>query len=91
MKEGKIVSSYLGNLTKLKWYEPSGAFFAFPELNYDCDDRKETLRILDEVHVAVMAGSACGAAGRGHIRISFGNVPSQRVEEACGRLVSFFE
>jgi aspartate/methionine/tyrosine aminotransferase len=85
-----ILTTILGKIEAFRWFEPEGAFFAFPALVGDLDDRRIALDLLEKVHVAVMAGSACGASGKGHIRLSFGNVSAPQLEEACNRIEGYF-
>ena len=85
-----VLSTILGKVDGLRWFEPQGAFFAFPGLK-DCDDKKVAIDLLEQVHVAVMAGSACGSGGKGHIRLSFGNVPVEQLKEACSRVARYFQ
>ena len=47
-------------------------------------------RLLDEADVAVVAGTAFGAGGEGHIRISCA-ASLYELEEAVGRIETFLE
>jgi aminotransferase len=51
---------------------PEGAFYAFPSVKkYGLTSRKFCEFLLEEARVAVVPGSAFGAAGEGHVRISY--------------------
>jgi len=50
---------------------PSGAFYVFPRVDVGMDDAALSERLLKEAKVAVTPGSAFGAAGRGHVRLSY--------------------
>jgi aspartate/methionine/tyrosine aminotransferase len=60
---------------------PAGAFYAFPDLSgllertgLSCETFAE--RLLSEAHTAVLAGTAFGSAGEGHLRLSYANDPA---------------
>ncbi|GBD28559.1 Arginine--pyruvate transaminase AruH [bacterium HR31] len=51
---------------------PQGAFYAFPNVSrVDPDGKAFADYLLEEAGVAVLAGTAFGAAGRGYLRISY--------------------
>lgn len=54
---------------------PSGAFYAFPNVTgLRLGDSAEVAeRLLNEAGVAVLAGTCFGAAGEGHLRLSYAN------------------
>ena len=91
LRRRDILRQGLSSIDSLHWLEPSGAFFAFPSLDDDLDDREVALSLLEKAHVAVIPGSAFGRHGRGHLRLSFGNVEAARLEEACRRVREFFQ
>ncbi len=65
---------------------PKGAFYAFPNVTgLPLSDTELATRLLDEAGVALLAGSAFGAAGAGHLRVSYGTSRSD-LDEAIGRL-----
>jgi aspartate aminotransferase len=52
--------------------EPEGAFYAFPDIRGTGMNSMEFADfILREAHVALVPGTAFGAAGEGHVRLSF--------------------
>ena len=74
---------------------PDGAFYAFPNVSaITRDDRKLASFLLEEAHVAGLAGSGFGAAGRGHMRFSYANslanihTAIERMRDALPRFVA---
>jgi aspartate aminotransferase len=72
---------------------PPGAFYCFPDLSgvleragLDCDGFAE--RLLAEQQVAVLAGTAFGPGGAGHLRLCYATDPPA-LERALGRLRAF--
>lgn len=56
----------------LTCFEPEGAFYVFPCItSTGMDSETFCTRLLKEKHVAVVPGSAFGASGEGHVRISY--------------------
>ena len=61
---------------------PAGAFYCFPDVSgilertgLTCESFAE--RLLEDAHVAVLAGSAFGPAGTGHLRMCYATDPAQ--------------
>ena len=54
---------------------PAGAFYVFPNVTgLRCGDAATVAsRVLNEAGVGVLAGTAFGAAGEGHLRLSYAN------------------
>ncbi|HWC31371.1 MAG TPA: aminotransferase class I/II-fold pyridoxal phosphate-dependent enzyme [Dehalococcoidia bacterium] len=70
--------------------EPHGAFYAFPSIrSTGLDDEEFAGRLLLEEKVAVVPGSAFGAGGAGHVRISYGAQKYDQLEEAMKRIARF--
>ena len=73
----------------LRCFEPQGAFYAFPSIKatgLGSDDFAEQL--LKEERVAVVPGSAFGAAGEGYVRCCYA-VSTGEIEEALERIGRF--
>lgn len=69
--------------------EPRGAFYAFPSVaSTGLTDEDFAERLLLEEKVAVVPGSAFGAAGRGYIRICYAQT-YDLLEEAMRRMAAF--
>lgn len=65
--------------------EPQGGFYAFPEVGGD--SMKLAMYLLREHHVAVIPGVCFGGNGEGHIRLSFGQIPSSEIPAAMDKLL----
>ena len=68
---------------------PHGAFYAFPNVEavpLSADDLAE--RLLDEAGVALLSGTAFGAAGKNHLRISYAT-SRERLAEGLARMGVF--
>jgi len=70
---------------------PHGAFYAFPNVT-GVPLPTEVLadRLLDEAGVAVLSGTAFGAAGEGHLRLSYAT-SRERLAEGLARMRGFLE
>jgi aspartate/methionine/tyrosine aminotransferase len=64
---------------------PGGAFYAFPQV-----DEADAIapRLLEEAGVALLPGSDFGAAGAGHLRLSFA-ASRERLREGLERMRAF--
>ena len=67
----EIVLKALAKIEGVSTSRPSGAFYAFPRIDVPIASSALSERILKEASVAVTPGSAFGAAGEGHLRISY--------------------
>ena len=68
-----LVVAGLNALPGVSCATPRGAFYAFPDVTgvgLDADALAD--RLLEQAGVAVLAGGAFGAAGAGHLRLSYG-------------------
>ncbi|MGH2499190.1 MAG: pyridoxal phosphate-dependent aminotransferase [Candidatus Limnocylindria bacterium] len=65
----------LGRIEGIRCRAPKGAFYVFPNIAALGLPDSATVadRILEEAHVAVLAGTCFGAAGEGHLRLSYAN------------------
>ncbi|HWF57040.1 MAG TPA: pyridoxal phosphate-dependent aminotransferase [Candidatus Dormibacteraeota bacterium] len=69
-----VVVDGLNRIPGITCRRPAGAFYAFPDITATgWDDRELRDALLDEVGVAVLAGSSFGPHGAGHIRLSYAN------------------
>ncbi len=66
-----IVTALLGEVPGLSVEPPGGAFYVFPKYEQDIPSVALAKRLLHDGGVAVTPGSAFGAAGEGHFRISY--------------------
>jgi aspartate aminotransferase len=76
----------LAGLPGVSCRTPGGAFYAFPNVS-DVPLDADTLaaRLLEEAGVAVLAGSAFGAEGADHLRVSYATSP-ELLEAAFARM-----
>jgi len=71
--------------------EPRGAFYAFPSIaSAGMTDEEFTDKLLFEEKVAVVPGSAFGAAGKGYVRCSYCTA-YDKLEEALVRMERFLK
>lgn len=68
----------------------AGTFYMFPRVTDCIDSRALALEILQSVKTLVLPGSIFGESGEGHVRISFGPLTPEAVDEAFDRLARFF-
>jgi aminotransferase len=70
------------NSIGLTTFEPQGAFYAFPNVEISgMDEDTFAWTLLDEEKVAVVPGTAFGAAGKGHVRCSYAT-STEKLERA---------
>jgi len=77
------------NRIGLECLMPQGAFYTFPSIKrYGLSSEEFAERLLQEERVAVVPGTAFGAAGEGHIRCSYATALT-KIEEALERMERF--
>ncbi len=75
----------------LTCFEPKGAFYAFPSIRASSMTSDEfATRLLEEERVALIPGTAFGACGEGHVRISYAT-SLEKIEEALERMRRFMQ
>ncbi len=81
-----ILVDGLNRIPGISCRRPAGAFYVFPDVTATGFNERELQQgLLDEVGVAVLAGSTFGPHGAGHIRLSYANsVPN--IERALDRI-----
>ncbi|MEQ8441860.1 MAG: pyridoxal phosphate-dependent aminotransferase [Alphaproteobacteria bacterium] len=85
----KATVAALNGLPGVSCVEPGGAFYAFPnitETGRTAADLQDAL--LNEVHVATIAGTSFGIHGEGYIRISYAN-SKENILRAIDRIGEF--
>jgi aminotransferase len=71
--------------------EPRGAFYAFPSIAVTGMSSEEfSIKLLEEEQVAVIAGTAFGDLGEGHVRMCYATAYEQ-IEEAIERMRRFVQ
>ena len=83
----------LNAIDGIRCASPAGAFYCFPDIGgvldrtgLACEAFAE--RLLVEQHVAVLAGTAFGPGGAGHLRMCYATAPSE-LERALGAIRKF--
>lgn len=83
----------LKKIPGIKFTEPKGAFYLFPDISsFGLDSRTFCDRLLEEGHVVCVPGSAFGSVGEGHIRIAYTATKEdiieamRRIREFCAKL-----
>lgn len=77
------------NSMGLATFEPQGAFYAFPNVTISgMDDDTFAWTLLEEEKVAVVPGSAFGAAGKGFVRCCYAT-SYDKIEQALERMQRF--
>ncbi len=79
------------NRIGLECFEPMGAFYAFPSIeSTGLTSRQFARALLHDQRVAVVPGTAFGAAGEGHVRCSYASSISD-LREALARMETFLQ
>jgi aspartate/methionine/tyrosine aminotransferase len=82
----RIITDELNQLPGFRCVKPLGAFYAFPNITgTGFDARTLQDRLLEEVGVAVIAGTSFGAQGEGYLRFSYAN-SVDNIREAIRRI-----
>jgi aminotransferase len=77
------------NSIGLACFEPQGAFYAFPNVEISgMDEDTFAWTLLEEEQVAVVPGTAFGAAGKGFVRCSYAT-STEKLEQALERMHRF--
>ena len=77
------------NSIGLTTFEPQGAFYAFPNVEISgMDEDTFAWTLLEEEKVALVPGTAFGAAGKGFVRVSYAT-STEKLEQALERLQGF--
>jgi aspartate/methionine/tyrosine aminotransferase len=87
----KVILERLNTLPGFRCVRPGGAFYAFPNIGgtgYSARQLQDDL--LNEVGVALVAGTSFGDQGEGYIRFSYANSIAN-IEEAIDRIDRFLE
>ncbi len=77
------------NAMGLKCFEPTGAFYVFPDISgFGMTSEEFCRRLLDEQRVAIVPGDAFGECGEGYARISYA-YSVQHIVKALDRIEAF--
>jgi len=84
----EIVVDALRGIPELKYAEPQGALYLFPEVTgTGLSSQEFSDYLLEEAGIAVTPGDDFGEAGRGFVRIAF-SCSTEELREAMVRLKS---
>jgi aspartate aminotransferase len=84
-----LVVDGLNDIPGIRCARPSGAFYVFPDVSgTGLSGDEMAARLLPEAGVCVLSGTAFGAVGAGHIRISYAN-SRENLREALERIRGF--
>jgi len=82
----RVIVDGLNALPGVRCAEPGGAFYAFPNVEGTGMDAKTMqTRLLDDMGVAVVAGTSFGALGEGFLRFSYA-ASMEEIEDALNRI-----
>lgn len=85
----EVAIAELKKIPGMKFTEPKGAFYLFPDVTaFGLDSKTFCDRLLDEQHVVCIPGSAFGNVGEGHIRIAY-TATEEDIVEAMRRIKEF--
>ena len=85
-RRAELITGNLNNITGISCQMPGGAFYAFPNISQlGVSSELIQNQLLEEFGVAVLAGTAFGSYGEGHLRFSSANSDTQ-INEACNKL-----
>ena len=92
-KRREVAIRELKKVPGIKFTEPKGAFYLFPDISsFGLDSKTFCDRLLDEAHVVCVPGSAFGSVGEGHMRIAYTATEEdiieamRRIREFCAKL-----
>lgn len=85
----EVAITELKKIPGIKFSEPKGAFYLFPDISaFGLDSRTFCDRLLEEAHVVCVPGSAFGSVGEGFIRMAY-TAKSEDIVEAMRRIREF--
>jgi aminotransferase len=86
MRRRQLVADRIDTIARLSWSPTGGGFFAFTRVEGCTDSTALAGQLLEEAHVVTIPGAAFGKSGEGCLRISYGSVNGDDLEEGLGRL-----
>lgn len=84
----KLICSLAAEIPGLKFHEPEGAFYLFPDVSKWGTGDQVAERLLEEAHVAVVSGSAFGCPSC--IRLSYA-ISEEEIRIALARIAEFLK
>ena len=89
-EQRQLLARRLAEIRHLRWQPTRGAYYAFVRVEDNTDSAALATDLLETAHVAIVPGSVYGHNGEGFLRLSYGSVDRSDLEDACGRLASYF-
>ena len=83
------LSDALASCDGVSWVPTAGGFFAFVRVDGCSDSNTLALRLLDQAHVVTIPGSSFGRSGEGCLRLSYGSVDANALDQAVERFTVF--
>ncbi len=84
----KLICQLAARIPGLKFHEPEGAFYLFPDVSAWGTGDEVAERLLEEAHVAVVSGSAFGCPSC--IRLSYA-ISEEEIRKALSRIASILK
>lgn len=82
----RIMQEGLAAIPGVTWFPPRGGLFAFARVDGCTDSAALSQTLMEQAHVVTLPGSAFGASGEGHLRLSYGFADEEDLREALRRL-----
>ena len=86
VRRRRLLVESLERVPGVRWTPTAGGFFAFATIDGVQDSTALASALLEEAHVVTIPGAAFGRSGEGCLRLSYGSVQADALEEAIRRL-----
>ncbi|MFC7135421.1 MULTISPECIES: pyridoxal phosphate-dependent aminotransferase [Salinibaculum] len=86
----KTILDRIEDIPGMEMPEPAGAFYAFPTIPGESDDKAFVRDLLREAGVATVPGTVFGPSGAGRLRIAYSN-SRERIDTGFDRLEQWLE
>jgi len=86
----QIVGEALAGSNRVRYAPPDGAFYGLFGVDTEPDSRTLAFRLIDEIGIGAVPGSAFGPGGEGFVRICFQRNPAQ-LTDAMGRIADWLK
>jgi aspartate/methionine/tyrosine aminotransferase len=86
-----LIVEGLNRIPGVRCHNPQGAFYVFPRFSAAGRSSQEIADLLlEEAGVALLAGTAFGCYGEGHLRLSYAT-PAEKIKAALDRMTPVFQ
>jgi aspartate/methionine/tyrosine aminotransferase len=89
VKRRKLLNDRMTEIPSLIPGEIEGSFYGFPKYRHKLKSRELSRKLLASKNVAVLPGTAFGAAGEKHLRLSFAST-EETIDKAMDGMKAFF-